>query len=80
LAAALIEAFQAHFEPAKYRDRYRENLRGLLEAKIQGEERRLQASPRMPSTIGAHFRAAAQSRPRQGGYTPKMPIRPTRIR
>jgi non-homologous end joining protein Ku len=32
-----VEALAAGFEPAKYRDTYRENLRALLDAKIRGE-------------------------------------------
>ena len=42
LAGVLIAAWA--FEPAKYRDSYRENLRAMLEAKIGGEEQ----APRAP--------------------------------
>jgi DNA end-binding protein Ku len=38
LAMLLIDALAAGFEPTQYRDRYRENLRALIEAKIQGQE------------------------------------------
>ena len=38
LAGLLVEALAARFEPAKYRDTYRENLRAMLDAKIRGEE------------------------------------------
>jgi len=38
LAGLPVEALAAGFEPAKYRDTYRENLRALLDAKIRGEE------------------------------------------
>lgn len=34
----LVEALSASFRPARYRDRYRENLRARIEAKIRGEE------------------------------------------
>jgi DNA end-binding protein Ku len=34
----LVRALAAPFEPVKYRDHYQENLRALLEAKIQGKE------------------------------------------
>jgi len=37
LARLLVEALAAPFEPAKYRDRYRENLRALIEAKLRGQ-------------------------------------------
>jgi DNA end-binding protein Ku len=38
LARLLIDALAAGFEPAEYRDRYRENLRALIEAKIRGQD------------------------------------------
>jgi DNA end-binding protein Ku len=38
LAGLLVEALAARFEPAKYRDTYRENVRTMLDAKIRGEE------------------------------------------
>jgi DNA end-binding protein Ku len=38
LATNLIEALAADFDPAKYKDEYRENLLKMIEAKKQGEE------------------------------------------
>ena len=38
LATLLVDSLASAFEPAKYRDRYRENLRAVLDAKIRGEE------------------------------------------
>ena len=38
LARLLIDALAAGFEPTQYHDRYRENLRALIEAKIHGQE------------------------------------------
>jgi DNA end-binding protein Ku len=38
MAMMLVEALAAKFEPAKYKDNYRENLRAMIEAKIAGEE------------------------------------------
>lgn len=38
LAGMLIESLAAPFEPEKYRDTYRDNLRAMIEAKIQGQE------------------------------------------
>lgn len=38
LATNLIEALAGEFEPAKYKDNYRENLLRMIEAKKQGEE------------------------------------------
>ncbi|MFZ0937768.1 MAG: Ku protein, partial [Bryobacteraceae bacterium] len=38
LARLLVESLGAHFEPAKYKDNYRESVRALVDAKIRGEE------------------------------------------
>jgi DNA end-binding protein Ku len=37
LATLLMETLAANFRPAQYRDRYRENLRACIDAKIRGE-------------------------------------------
>ena len=37
LAKMLIETLQAEFEPQKYQDTYRENLKKMIEAKIAGQ-------------------------------------------
>jgi DNA end-binding protein Ku len=34
----LIESLAAPFEPEKYHDSYRDNLRAMIDAKIQGKE------------------------------------------
>jgi len=34
----LVEGLAAKFEPSKYKDNYRENLRAMIEAKIAGQE------------------------------------------
>jgi len=36
LASLLVDSMAASFEPAKYRDRYQENLRAVIDAKIRG--------------------------------------------
>ena len=41
LAHLLVESLGAHFEPAKYKDSYRESLRALVDAKVRGEELKL---------------------------------------
>jgi DNA end-binding protein Ku len=51
LAHLLVESLAAPFEPAKYKDRYRENLRALIDAKIRGEELKLGAPPPVPSPV-----------------------------
>jgi DNA end-binding protein Ku len=38
MATSLVEALSAPFDVAKYRDTYRETLRSMIEAKIQGQE------------------------------------------
>jgi DNA end-binding protein Ku len=38
LATLLVETLAANFRPAHYRDRYRENLRARIDAKIRGQE------------------------------------------
>src|SRR5688572_24396213 len=38
LATMLIETLAASFEPEKYSDTYRESIRALIDAKIQGQE------------------------------------------
>ena len=38
LAMALIDSLTATFEPEKYKDTYRENLKALIDAKVQGKE------------------------------------------
>ncbi len=38
LAMSLVQALAAPFEPEKYKDTYRENLRALIDAKIKGEQ------------------------------------------
>jgi len=38
MAKSLVEALSAPFDVAKYRDTYRETLRSMIEAKIQGRE------------------------------------------
>jgi DNA end-binding protein Ku len=38
LAKSLISSLAAEFEPGKYHDEYRDNLKGLIQAKIEGRE------------------------------------------
>lgn len=38
MATMLVEALAAKFEPSKYKDNYRENLRAMIDAKIAGQE------------------------------------------
>lgn len=38
LATRLVQALAGSFAPAQFKDRYRENLRALIDAKLQGQE------------------------------------------
>lgn len=38
LATMLIQSLAAEFEPAKFKDAYRENLMGMIQAKVQGRQ------------------------------------------
>lgn len=48
MAHRLVESLATSFEPAKYRDRYRENLRALIDAKVRGEELKLEQARPIP--------------------------------
>lgn len=51
LAHLLVEALAAAFEPRKYKDMYRENLRVLIDAKIRGEEMRIGITAPRPAAV-----------------------------
>jgi hypothetical protein len=51
LAHLLVESLAARFEPAKYKDSYCENLRALINAKVQGEELKLGAMESAPAPV-----------------------------
>ena len=51
LAHLLVESLAARFEPAKYKDSYRENLRALIDAKIRGEELQLGTAQPVPAPV-----------------------------
>jgi DNA end-binding protein Ku len=38
LAKTLVESLEAPFEPGKYKDNYRENLKAMIQAKVEGKE------------------------------------------
>jgi len=38
LAMTLVQSLQAPFEPEKYKDEYRENLKAMIQAKVEGKE------------------------------------------
>src|SRR5277367_6589481 len=51
LAQQLIESLATPFEPQKYRDEYMENVRGMIDAKLKGQEVTEVAQPRMAPVI-----------------------------
>jgi len=51
LAQQLIESLAAPFEPQKYRDEYQENVRGMIAAKLKGQEVTEVAQPHMAPVI-----------------------------
>ena len=51
LAQQLIESLAAPFDPLKYRDEYMENVRGMIDAKLKGQEVTEVAQPHMAPVI-----------------------------
>jgi DNA end-binding protein Ku len=51
MAMMLVETLAAPFEPAKYRDEFREKLRGLIDAKIKGEQVVETPAPAAPAPV-----------------------------
>jgi DNA end-binding protein Ku len=51
LARLLVESLAAHFEPANYKDNYRESVRSLIDAKIRGDELKLGAMAWAPPPV-----------------------------
>jgi DNA end-binding protein Ku len=51
LAEQLIQSLAASWQPEKYRDEYQENLRGMIQAKLKGQEVTEVAQPHMAPVI-----------------------------
>jgi DNA end-binding protein Ku len=51
LAQQLIESLAAPFDPQKYRDEYMENVKGMIDAKLKGQEVTQAAQPHMAPVI-----------------------------
>jgi DNA end-binding protein Ku len=51
LAQQLIESLAAPFDPQKYRDEYMENVKGMIDAKLKGQEVTEVAQPHMAPVI-----------------------------
>lgn len=51
MAQRLIESLTVAFDPSKYQDTYRHNLRALIDSKIRGEESRPGVKTVVPSPV-----------------------------
>ena len=51
LAKQLVESLAGDFDPKKYHDEYRERLKALLDAKLQGQEVTVAAQPQLAPVI-----------------------------
>ena len=68
LATRLVESLAAPFEPAKYKDTYREKLQQVIDAKLAGEQPVEAPAPRTAPVIDimqALERSLAMSAPRK---------------
>ena len=61
LAQLLIEAMAAAFDPAQYHDRYRENLRALIDSKLQDQELAVGVAPPTLTAVPDVFKALESS-------------------
>lgn len=76
LATRLIESLQAPFEPAKYKDTYREKLQALIESKLEGRETVEAPAPKPAAVINildALERSLALSPGRKPPATEEIP-------
>lgn len=71
LAQQLIDSLAADFQPEKYRDQYQESLRGLIRAKLEGQEVAAAPQPQLAPVID--LMDALKKSLAQGVATPKKP-------
>jgi DNA end-binding protein Ku len=64
MAAGLIESFSGHFDPERYRDRYRDALAQIIKAKRKGEEVHVAPAeePEEPADLLEALRASIEAR------------------
>jgi DNA end-binding protein Ku len=80
LATLLVQALAGRFQPAKYKDRYQENLRALIDAKVRGAEME-ERGPRpalAPVVDILEALKASLVRKKQPAAAPNCPIQPAR--
>jgi len=78
LAEQLIESLAAKFEPEKYKDQYQESMRGLIEAKQQGQEVAEAPHPKLAPVIDlmeALKKSIADKQPSAATSGRKPPVR-----
>jgi DNA end-binding protein Ku len=78
LAEQLIESLAAKFEPEKYKDQYQESMRGLIEAKQQGQEVAEAPHPKLAPVIDlmeALKKSIAEKQPSASTSGRKPPVR-----
>jgi DNA end-binding protein Ku len=74
MARQLIDSLAGDFQPAKYRDEYRERVLDLIERKAEGEEIVVEAPREEPQKVPdlmAALEASIAAAKRQGGAKPK---------
>jgi DNA end-binding protein Ku len=81
LAAMLVDALAAPFEPRKYHDRYRERLRAVIDAKVQGKEleRRPHQPPSAPVIDIVEALKASLARTKKPAEPAQTPAEPSQV-
>jgi len=74
MAKMLIEQLSVPFDPSKYHDDYREQVMGLIEKKIAGEEIDVAPEPRRTNVIDLMAALQASLAAAQGDKTPEAPL------
>jgi DNA end-binding protein Ku len=70
MAHQLVEALSAHFEPDRYHDQYREQLRELIDRKAAGEEIVAEPAAEEPGAVLDLMAALEASLARAGSEEP----------
>jgi DNA end-binding protein Ku len=71
VAHQLIEALAAKFEPEKYHDTFQDNLKSLIQARLEGKEVTAVEKPRKPEPVVDLMSALKQSLDKMGKKSPK---------
>ena len=72
LAKQLVESLAGEFEPQKYHDEYRERLKALIDAKLQGQEVAVSPQPQLAPVIDMMeaLKKSLAARPAPSGKAP----------